>query len=54
MWRIRIPIYFKLDDPQRVIVVYPHAIDIPPLREAAAAEHFTACESVVQDLVRGG
>jgi hypothetical protein len=31
MWRIRIPIYFKLDDPHRVIVVYPNAIDIPPL-----------------------
>jgi len=49
MWRIRIPIYFKPDDPHRVIVVYPHAIDIPPLREAVAAEHSTACESLVQD-----
>ena len=29
MWRIRIPIYFKPDDPHRVVVVYPHAIDIP-------------------------
>ena len=53
MWRIRIPIYFKPDDPHRVIVVYPHAIDISPLREAAAAEHSTACESAVQGL-RGG
>ena len=33
MWRIRIPIYFEANDPLRVIVVYPHAIDIPPLRE---------------------
>ena len=31
MWRIRIPIYFKPNDPRRVVVVYPHAIDIPPL-----------------------
>ena len=31
MWRIRIPIYFKLNDPHRVIVVYPDAIDIPLL-----------------------
>jgi hypothetical protein len=35
MWRIRIPIYFKPNDCHRVIVVYPHAIDIPPLRNAA-------------------
>ena len=35
MWRIRIPIYFKPNDCHRVIVVYPHAIDIPPLRRAA-------------------
>jgi len=38
MWRIRIPIYFKPDDPHRVIVVYPHAIDIPLIREAAVIE----------------
>ena len=38
MWRIRIPIYFKPDDPHRVIVVYPYSIDIPPLRPGAAAE----------------
>lgn len=31
MWRIRIPIYFKPNDPHRVIIVYPHAIDIPPI-----------------------
>jgi len=29
MWRIRMPIYFKPNDPHRVVVVYPHAIDIP-------------------------
>jgi len=47
MWRIRIPIYFKPDDPHRVIVVYPHAIDIPLIREAAVIEDSTTCESVV-------
>jgi hypothetical protein len=31
MWRIRIPIYFKADDPHRVIVVYSDALDIPSL-----------------------
>jgi hypothetical protein len=31
MWRIRIPIYFKPDDPHRVVVVYSHAIDFPPI-----------------------
>jgi hypothetical protein len=35
MWRIRIPIYFKPNDSHRVIVVYPRAIDIPPLRSLA-------------------
>ena len=39
MWRIRIPIYFKQDDPHRVVVVYPHAIDIPPIYRVAAAEN---------------
>jgi len=38
MWRVRIPIYFKTNDPHRVIVVYPNAIDIPPLYPEAAAE----------------
>jgi hypothetical protein len=38
MWRVRIPIYFKPDDPHRVVVVYPHAIDIPPIYGVAAAE----------------
>src|SRR5271166_3409164 len=38
MWRIRIPIYFKPNDSRRVIVVYPNAIDIPPLCPRAAAE----------------
>jgi len=33
MWRIRIPIYFKPNEPHRVIVVYSHAIDILPLRQ---------------------
>jgi len=47
MWRIRIPIYFKPDDPHRVIVVYPYAIDIPLIREAAVIEDSTTCESVV-------
>lgn len=37
MWRIRIPVYFKPNDPRRVVVVYPHAIDIPPLCEAPCA-----------------
>jgi len=55
MWRIRIPIYFKPDDPHRVIVVYPHAIDIPLIREAAVIEDSTTCESVVLALgVRNG
>jgi hypothetical protein len=31
MWRIRIPIYFKPDGYYRIIVVYPYAIDNPPL-----------------------
>jgi hypothetical protein len=31
IWRIRIPISFGKDGGRRVIVVYPHAIDIPPL-----------------------
>ena len=31
MWRIRIPIYFQPNDPRRVVVVYPHAIDIPSI-----------------------
>jgi hypothetical protein len=31
MWRIRIPISFETGGGRRVIVVYPHAIDIPPL-----------------------
>ena len=39
MWRIRIPIYFKPNDPHRVVVVYPHAIDIPPVCRMAAAEN---------------
>ena len=38
MWRIRIPIYFKPNDPHRVVVVYPHAIDIPPLCQVAEAQ----------------
>lgn len=38
MWRIRIPFYFRPKDRHRVIVVYPHAIDIPPLYPRAAAE----------------
>jgi hypothetical protein len=56
MWRIRIPIYFKPNDPHRVIVVYPHAMDIPPLRVAArerkspgpktAAQWLSASDSV--------
>jgi len=31
MCRIRIFLYFNPNDPQRVVVVYPHAIDIPPV-----------------------
>jgi hypothetical protein len=38
MWRIRIPIYFNSNDPHRVIVIYPDAIDIPPLCPAAVVE----------------
>jgi hypothetical protein len=38
MWRIRIPIYFKPNDPHRVVVVYPHAIDIPPVYRVTTSE----------------
>jgi hypothetical protein len=31
MWRIRIPISFETGGGRRVIVVYPHVIDIPPV-----------------------
>ena len=31
MWRIRIPIYFQPNDPRRVVVIYPHAINIPSI-----------------------
>ena len=31
MWRIRIPISFETGGGRRMIVVYPHAIDIPPV-----------------------
>jgi hypothetical protein len=31
MWRIRISISFKIRGGRRVIVIYPHAIDIPPV-----------------------
>ena len=37
MWRIRIPIYFEPNDPHRVVVVYPHAIDILPVCQGTAA-----------------
>jgi hypothetical protein len=42
MWRIRIPIYFQPNDPRRVVVVYPHAIDIPsilPSRIRSSSDH---------------
>ena len=42
MWRIRIPIYFKPDDPHRVIVVYHHTINIPMIREARKSHKPTA------------
>ncbi|HYY31824.1 MAG TPA: hypothetical protein VE860_28015 [Chthoniobacterales bacterium] len=35
LWRIRIPIYFKANDPHRVVVVYPEAIDIAPICRVA-------------------
>jgi hypothetical protein len=37
MWRIRIPIYFKADDPHRVIVVYSDTLDIPSLYPGVTA-----------------
>jgi hypothetical protein len=37
MWRVRTPIYFGPDSPQRVIVIYPHALDTPAF--VRAAEH---------------
>ena len=39
MWRIRIPIYFKSNDPHRVVVVYPHTMDIGSLCQVATAEN---------------
>ena len=39
MWRIRIPVYFKPNDPHRVVVVYPHAMDIPPIYGVVAGEN---------------
>ena len=50
MWRIRIPIYFKSDDRHRVIVIYPHAIDIPPICQTTATEHSNTSESAFRDL----
>ena len=39
MWRIRIPIYFTPNDPHRVVVVYPHAMDIPPVHGVVTGEN---------------
>jgi hypothetical protein len=35
----KITIYFKPNDPHRVVVVYPDAIDIPPVYRVAAPEN---------------
>jgi hypothetical protein len=42
MWPIRIPIYFKPNDPHRVVLVYPDAIDILPVGRVAAGENAVA------------
>ena len=36
MWRIRIPISLQTDDCHRMIVIYAHSIDIPPISEETA------------------
>jgi hypothetical protein len=43
MWRVRIPIYFKPNDPHRVVVVYPHTIDIPPLLPSSNVRECGCC-----------
>ena len=43
MWRIRIPIYFQPNDSRRVVVVYPHAIDIPPILPSGIRSSLDLC-----------
>src|SRR5215468_9360689 len=43
MWRIRIPIYFQPNDPRRVVVVYPHAIDIPLILPSSTRSSLDHC-----------
>jgi len=43
MWRIRIPIYFQPNDPRRVVVVYPHAINIPSILPSCIRSSFDHC-----------
>ena len=50
MWRIRIPIYFKPNDPRRVVVVYPHAIDIPPVFSEWQRQRKLRCECACSNL----
>jgi hypothetical protein len=40
MWRIRIPIYFQPNDPRRVVVVYPYAINIPSILPSGIRSSF--------------
>ena len=43
MWRIRIPIYFQPTDPRRVVVVYPHTIDIPSIFPSSIRSSLDQC-----------
>jgi hypothetical protein len=50
MWRIRIPVYFIPNDPQRVVVVYPHAIDIPPVLPSGSGREICGASVVCSNL----
>jgi hypothetical protein len=50
MWRIRIPVYFNPNDPQRVVVVYPHAIDIPPVLPSGSSREIRGVSLVCSNL----
>src|SRR6516164_7923361 len=50
MWRIRIPVYFHPNDPQRVVVVYPHAIDIPPVLRSGSGKEIRGASLVCSNL----
>src|SRR5215468_6843354 len=43
MWRIRIPIYFQPSHRRRVFVVYPHAINIPPILPSGIPSSLDHC-----------